>query len=170
MVLVVVCGFSIAALRASSALWASVTMTLAVGLFLTAVLGAAFRRGQARAFWAGFALFGWSYLIVVFGPWFRTEVAPHLVTTPILEYVEVHIKQLPPGAVPYHNSYYIGAVRTPWSYLGPRNGEEYMRTGHSLVGLLVALIGGILGRLFFYLQLRSDREAALPGQWDDPAV
>jgi len=43
----------------ASAAWVAIAATITLGLLLTAVLGAVLRRGPARAFWLGFALFGW---------------------------------------------------------------------------------------------------------------
>src|SRR5262245_34563600 len=42
-----------------------------LAIHLTALIGIAYRREAARAFWCGFAIFGWAYLLSVFGadPW-----------------------------------------------------------------------------------------------------
>jgi hypothetical protein len=84
---VAVVAFACAALRSASDLWASTALTLAVSLLFVALLGVLFRRGESRAFWTGGALFGWGYLLLVFGPWFNTNVAPHLLSTKLLGFV-----------------------------------------------------------------------------------
>jgi hypothetical protein len=40
------------------------TTMLIVGMLCTSILGAFFRRGPDRAFWLGFAVFGWAYFVV----------------------------------------------------------------------------------------------------------
>ena len=59
-ILFVAVGF--AALREADELWDSWLFSLTLGLLLFAVLLAAHRTGDRRAFWIGFALFGWGYL------------------------------------------------------------------------------------------------------------
>jgi hypothetical protein len=87
-------GVACAALRYASELWASAAFSRALVLLLGAVLGALFRRSASRAFWVGFALFGWAYLLLVFGPWFNSSVKPRLVTTRLITYLH---QKLPPA-------------------------------------------------------------------------
>jgi hypothetical protein len=54
-------GVGIAALREADELWDRWLSYLALVLLLDAVLLAALRTGDRRAFWIGFALFGWGY-------------------------------------------------------------------------------------------------------------
>jgi len=44
-------------------------MAVTVPILFAAILGALFRLGQARAFWAGMAICGWGYLVLVLAPW-----------------------------------------------------------------------------------------------------
>ncbi len=81
MAVVLFCGIGIAAVRSASPLWAGVVVTATLGVMASAILGAIFRQGERRAFWVGFALFGWGYLTLAFGPWFATEVKPLLATS-----------------------------------------------------------------------------------------
>lgn len=66
LILAVAVGF--AALRDGKVLWASATFSLSVTLLATAILAACAARGPARLAWGGFALFGWAYLGIAFGP------------------------------------------------------------------------------------------------------
>ena len=68
-ILVLVLGVSFAALRESNDLWDSGLFTVTFGVFLIAILLAVHRTESNRAFWLGFALFGWGYLAV--SPWSR---------------------------------------------------------------------------------------------------
>jgi hypothetical protein len=80
-ILFVAVGF--AALREADELWDSWLFSLTLGLLLFAVLLAAHRTGGRRAFWIGFALFGWGYLSFSLIP--STE--PRLITTKALAYL-----------------------------------------------------------------------------------
>ena len=87
MAMVAIVATGCAALRCASALWASAMFTLALVLLCVAMLGALFSHASARRFWAGFALVGCLYLIMVFGPWCSTNVGPHLLTTKLADYL-----------------------------------------------------------------------------------
>ena len=57
-------GVGFAALRNANEFWASATHTLAIISILAALLCAFARKGKARIAWAGFAVFGWGYLLI----------------------------------------------------------------------------------------------------------
>lgn len=63
-VVTAVIAVAIAALRAGDWPWARVLFTLTLGMLLLALLAACYRAGSSRAFWAGFALFGWTYFAI----------------------------------------------------------------------------------------------------------
>src|SRR5437868_3400563 len=58
-------GFGLAALRRDNAYWYLGTVLLTLGALLSAILGVVFRRERRRGFWAGFALFGWTFYLGV---------------------------------------------------------------------------------------------------------
>ena len=62
LVLIIVLGIGFAALRESNDIWDSGVFTLALGALLVSILLAIHRSEKKRAFWVGFALFGWTYL------------------------------------------------------------------------------------------------------------
>lgn len=68
MALVGFVALAFASLRSGSALWASATFTMTLGLLGASVLGAYSCRDAARMAWMGFGVFGWSYLAFTFGP------------------------------------------------------------------------------------------------------
>ena len=80
LVAIVFVGFGFAALRQADDLWNSSLFSLTIGLLLAAVLLAIYRTEVRRAFWIGFALFGWGYLSVSLIP--STE--SRLITTKAL--------------------------------------------------------------------------------------
>jgi hypothetical protein len=68
MVVVALVATSLVALRSTLEIWTSAYFSLTVDLLCTAIPGMAFRRSIRRAFWAGFASLGWTYLVLCFGP------------------------------------------------------------------------------------------------------
>jgi di/tricarboxylate transporter len=73
-----------AALREADDLWDSGLFSLTVGLLMVAVLLAVHRTGARRAFWIGFALFGWSYLSLSLIP----SIDSRLITTKARAYLD----------------------------------------------------------------------------------
>ena len=77
-------------------------MILSVTLFAmtVALAGALFSRGEARAFWVGFALLGWTYLALTFTSWWgvlgRHLVGPNLF---VVVYDEVHSVEGGPSGI-----------------------------------------------------------------------
>ena len=99
--LVLAAAIGCGALRYASEFWASTLLTLTAGSLLVAILGALFRRGQSRAFWVGFTVFGWSYLILVislriWSGW--GVVAPQLLSTKLLAYLHPKFQHAVPPA------------------------------------------------------------------------
>ena len=165
------CGLLIYA----SPLLSKLTSTLTVLVLLAAVPAAIYHAGDRRAFWAGFALFGFAYLWMVCGTWQShdgsTALRERLVTSDLL--VRCHdalpLRQTaapiltgPVGypANPYGNSQ-LGGGPNPYQPLGPNpyqlpatfvittttvDRADFLTTGHSLFALLFALLGGAITR------------------------
>jgi hypothetical protein len=76
---------ALAALREANDIWHSAvfTGTLAILLVAVAVLSAAHRTERSRAFWIGFAVFGWVRLVASLVP----PIEPRLLTTKLLAYL-----------------------------------------------------------------------------------
>lgn len=74
--LILVGALGLAALRSATEAWAALVLAVTLGLLGFAILGAIYRRDDGRAWWAGFALFGWGYLLLAFGPWVPGELSP----------------------------------------------------------------------------------------------
>jgi len=89
LVLYVAVGF--AALKTPSEAWATLTLLL----LTLALLGSIFTRGGNRAFWGGFAIAGWSYWILSFGPWFDTHIGPRLATKSLADGLYHHLQYVP---------------------------------------------------------------------------
>src|SRR5262245_44875802 len=68
LILVLFVAISFAGLRAADDAWDSGILAATLMILLIAVLLAVHRTGERRAFWLGFALFGWAYLIASLVP------------------------------------------------------------------------------------------------------
>ena len=159
-------------MRESSDLWESGVFTLTLAALLISILLAIHRAEKRRAFWLGFALFGWIYLGLSLVP----SIESRLITTKALAYLD---SKVPGRSVIDHllsSSLRIrGALRlrvsrshrdrelklrrqhgsgrglwdaTTGKLLGGWSGttENFVRIGHSLFALLVGWFGGQLSR------------------------
>jgi hypothetical protein len=94
---VLVIGTDLAALRESNEIWDSGVFTLIAGALLTSVLLAIHRTESKRAFWLGFALFGTAYLVLSL----VASIEPRLVTTKALAYIDSKLLRSSPAGLSY---------------------------------------------------------------------
>jgi hypothetical protein len=80
------CAFGLACLLQASTPWAGATYSLTLGFLTVALVGVACRTGERRAFWVGFAICGWIYMMLATGPWIRNLVGDRLATTRLLDW------------------------------------------------------------------------------------
>jgi hypothetical protein len=172
LILVLLSGVGFAALREANDLWDSGIFSLTTGALLVSVLLALHRVETKRAFWVGFALFGWGY----FGLTSIPSIEPRLFTTKALAYLDSQVANRPlvvtgaawggSGTNPNGNvriafspegtlvaDYNNQGVVTLWntatgSLLGGWGGttENFVRIGHSFLTLIAAGLGGRLSR------------------------
>jgi hypothetical protein len=88
---IVVLAIDFAALRNASAFWAGMVLSATLFLLGVAIIGGVYGRGAQRAWWFGFALFGWGYLVLAFAPWFDLNVEPGLATAQLLEAIHARV-------------------------------------------------------------------------------
>jgi hypothetical protein len=173
--LVLLLAVSLAALRAADELWDSAVFTGTVAILLIAVLLVVHRTDRRRAFWLGFAVFGWVAFVASMAP----AVESRLVTTKLLAYL---------GSKVSRRSESLDAIWDTWSSVsltkdnvatarvavsgnlaqtdgwsawafpvwdattgkglnGARGTtENFLRIGHSLIALMLAWLGGHLSR------------------------
>jgi hypothetical protein len=173
LVAVLLLGVGFAALRESNETWDSGLFTLTLGALLISILLVIHGSDARRAFWIGFALFGWSYLALSLVP----SIESRLVTTKGLAYLDSQVPgrtqtffkvqftatgSRAPGnqvqAVAFSPqgdqiaTSSLGTVRlwdaTTGRLLGGWAGttESFVKIGHSLIALLVGWLGGLLSR------------------------
>jgi hypothetical protein len=170
---ITVLGIGLAALREASEFWDSGLFTLTLGVLLVSVLLAIHRREDRRAFWGGFALFGWGYMALSLVP----SIEPRLVTTKALAYLDaqvpgralgftIRLSELGPGTSTKHVqglAFSPDGSRIATANRGGRVGlwdaatgrllgtvagtdENFVRIGHSLFALLAGGAGGLVSR------------------------
>jgi hypothetical protein len=78
----------IAALQDAPETWAGIVLLLTLGLLAVSVLGVIYRRESRRAWWVGFALFGWGDAALTLAPWSKDETLP---SRHVLDYLYVRM-------------------------------------------------------------------------------
>ena len=144
----------LAALRAATDAWDSGVLGITLALLLISVLLAVHRTEGRRAYWFGFALFGWVYLVMSLVP----PVEARLPTTKALAYLDSKVPGRTVSAIAFSvegrsiGTSHGGTVRlwdaTTGKLLAGPNGttEVFLRIGHSLLALVLAFLGAHLSR------------------------
>ena len=151
-----------AALRVSSRLWASACVSTALLGLVGSIAAILYRRGASRAFWVGYALFGWTYFLIAFVPPLNT-MRELLVSAPALGILEEKLLDDPPPptkpggrtGLPISNRVSsLGYTElSPWTYWtdtdrsNPFASDSFSRIGHALFCLAIAPGGGAFCRL-----------------------
>ena len=190
LVFVLFLAVGLAALRDANEVWDSGVLGLTLQVLLGSVLLAVHRDGPRRAYWLGFALFGWTYLALIEVP----SIAPRLPTTHALAYLD----SLVPGrstevtvrstnsirqrATAYAVARTSGSTASPtvnqvqanhevitYSKLVPRRAlggsggstKHFLRIGHSLLALILAGLGAVASRSLYLREHRGPVPAAV---------
>jgi hypothetical protein len=143
---VAACAMAFTALRSASKLWYSVLYTFTAFLLLTAVLASRFRRGNERAFWFGFAVFGWAFFLLGHRPWMSAfgdladpsgpTLNPNLLSSRVILFL-------------------LPNLRKPTNSLGGIDEITLITLG--IAHLMLALIVGIAGGLFAVVLRKRSR-------------
>lgn len=171
--IVVVVAAGLAALRYPDRLWASAAFSLAIASVVIAILVATATHGAIRAASRGFAIAAGIYLTLTLGPGFETHIGHDLITTPLNDfaYEKMNTAQRKRiWIVKWDNAtgmrsdnfrdFWLtdraltnGEAPRPMG-LSTATGDEktilssharvFFRIGHSLLGLLAGLAGGLL--------------------------
>ncbi len=175
MVVVLAVAVGMAGLRFASPEWSGGMLTATLGLLGVGILGTCFRKGSRRAFWAGFSLFGWGYLIVSVGPWFASEIEPNLITRQGLAVLHAFMhegREFDRATVTVGSNAPFQTIQNKLADLKSRgidnvklkmssdpnsamstliltaNFADFMRIGHCLFALIAGGIGGMIAAQF----------------------
>jgi hypothetical protein len=160
---VLTAALGLTALRSASETWAGAALLLTCGVLGLAVVGVVSRAADERAWWLGFALFGWGYLALAL---WSLPSATKLPTVTGLEAVWTKIGMTVPEVPPARGT--IGGTD-----------PSFIQIGHCVWALLGACLGGILASAFFAVPAfgseRQVSETNNPGQspriwWRRPAI
>jgi hypothetical protein len=135
MALILITAVGVAGLRNADEIWAGIMLMLALGIGGVAILRVLYSRGGDRAWWAGFTIFGWAYLVLAFGPWFTVAIRPKLATTLLLDY---------------------------WHRGVPVYYDQFLMVGHSLFAIVAGWIGAIISTRFHAQCEKAEALAATP--------
>jgi hypothetical protein len=124
LVVILFLGVGFAALRESNDYWESAIFTLTVAVLLVSILLAVHGSEARRAFWIGFALFGWCYLALAQVP----PIESRLLTTKGLEYLDSKVPGRPSGV----DALLLSALASA------RSGNQMQNVAFSVDGLKVA--------------------------------
>jgi hypothetical protein len=163
LVVILVLGIGLAALRESSDVWesslftltlaaqlSSILLSITVGVLLISILLAVHSFGSRRAFWLGFTPFGWIYLVLSQAP----SIEHRLITTKALAYLD---SKMPGRSMVYAisssgrltlNGRLITSITSNGGSTRTTSGrtENFVGIGHSFLALMAAFLGGLLSR------------------------
>jgi hypothetical protein len=117
----------IAALASPTPMTSALMHTVRLCFLFASILGAVLQRSQDRAFWTGFAVFGWGFLGLADIAWWARP--PFLVTSHLLWWHEP-------------------------SWVSTQNLQCFYENWDSIENLIMAAVGGLVGYLF---GLRRDK-------------
>jgi len=148
MAFVVLVGVGLAALAKPNNGWATVLSAFFLATLPTSLLGVIFRRGPARVGWVGFAVFGWSFFVLLYC---SIGIAnPHLVagSAPLVgfdfRWSLLRLQQALFAVASLDGKEVDGLLEI----FGKQDWESQSRVALSLMGLTLALLGGWLARAF----------------------
>jgi hypothetical protein len=152
--LVLIIGCALAALRGANLEWAVASILATLAALCTATLGGLVRRCPSRSAWIGFALFGWAYFLLHFGPWvdWKKGYGPARFTTWAV--VGLVLPRLDPEL---DGSEFVGGLEE-FVILGSGRGAAFFCASfHSLSSLLFGLMGAAVG---FTVSARGEKAYA----------
>jgi hypothetical protein len=121
MLLIFFAGICIAALASPTPTTSALMHTVRLCFLFASILGAVLQRSQDRAFWTGFAVFGWGFLGLADIAWWARP--PLLVTSHLLW------------------------CHAP-SWVSTQNLHYFYENWDSIENLIMAAVGGLVGYLF----------------------
>lgn len=159
LLIVALCAAGLAAVHSATALWLELSRGAAWVALAIALAGAFFARGRRRAFWAGFAIFGWQFFAVPAGVLPGDRLAGDLGYTlaksvhPLVQTRTPALQDGPPIAID---------IETGMPTFDP--GRKAERAGEIIrigLGLLYAGLGGLVA-MRFARRRRDDADEGPP--------
>ena len=147
MAFIIVTGVSFAAIHSGSAAWAGTMFSITFFTMVCSLLGVALTRRMRRVYWAGFALLGWSYLILNLAPGLDLKVGRFLLAPPLFRYLADVLHSDPGDGLQSVPVLELSAMATGGGFggrpgAGLPNLPAFVRIGVAIEALLWAFLGG----------------------------
>jgi hypothetical protein len=177
MVAISVIALGIVGLRDANELWTGALLSLTLAILACSACGIAYGREAKRAGWFGFAVFGWGYFLLTFGPYSASDVRSMLPTTQALAYLHARLRPggfsllttvyPPPGGSGIAKAVFtdvqpasvpamVSAPPAPGSYTFVErlatvgdNFDHFLRVGHCLFTLIAGSFGALIALRFY---------------------
>ena len=153
LLVVFITAIGLAAIRSGSTAWSGALVSITYFAMICSLLGIALGRGTRRVYWTGFAMLGWSYLLLIYIPWLHENLGQYLLAPNLFEQIEVFLQtresagsgmqSVPLGV--------MGATATAGGFGGATGAaglSDFARIGTSMEALLWAFLGGWAARYF----------------------
>jgi len=88
-VVVAVAAIALAAIRSGSAAWSGAMLSITFFAMICSFLGIVLGRARRRVYWSGFALLGWSYMLLMYVPWLSENIGQFLLAPNLFNYLPV---------------------------------------------------------------------------------
>ena len=156
MAVIVVSAVALAAIRNCSAVWAGAMVSITFFTVIAAFLGIIFGRNTRRVYWSGFAVLGWSYLLLTGVPWLHENIGRSLLAPNLFAYLEEVMQSHPPaGGMQSVPPFMLGASATGGGFSGGVGGttgiadlSDCVRIGVAIEALLWGALGGYAATYF----------------------
>ena len=113
MILLVALALALSSMRFPSEGAAGAVLLVTQAVLAVAILAVVYRTQERRAFWLGFALFGWGYMALTWESWWGYGAGrPEMLTSMTLDQLEYYLRHPP------------GQQARFWSFIRPVGGDE----------------------------------------------
>jgi hypothetical protein len=138
------------ALRYASPIWVSVFCSLILLALCVSIYGAIWRAGAQRAYALGFAIAGFLYSLLAFGPGFSETIGSGLPSGIIAEnyLYPLLIREIPAKSVAKPNGTPVSSIRNNVTYVNYPFLPYFKQVSHSLGLLFAAALGAAIARWF----------------------
>lgn len=91
--IVALAAVGFAAIRTGNATWAGILFSVTLFSLLAAPMGIIVGRGARRIYWSGFALLGWSYVVLISVPILYEHVGQRLLAPQLLDWLGENVEK-----------------------------------------------------------------------------
>ena len=142
------------ALVNASRLWVTITGLTTCLLLLTSLLASLLLRGRQRAFWIGFAVFGWGYIAMAYGPYQDVVLTSDLLSdlgNSLRRTVPIPTNPAPEWVRTTAFEEKLGTVAV---VVDPRN---VVKVGKLLIAWLFCIVGALVGSYFYGHEIKRQQ-------------